>query len=197
MSFRHDFAHRDALIEAAIEEFASVGYGKASINRILERAGMSKGQFYHHFPTKQALYLGLVELMIDRKRAFLTTATLAGGDGDFFDRLRTQLHIGLAFARADPQLERFSRSFLRERGRPIYETVLEQFPLGRGDALGMMVDAALEAGELTEELSAAFVRRAVALVMGRSGELIDADSTREFADGVDELIAFLRRALAR
>ncbi len=196
MSFRSEFAHRESLIAAAIDDFATVGYGKASINRILARAGMSKGQFYHHFPTKQALYLGLVELMVDRKRAFLATAPTVATDGDFFDRLRAQLHMGLAFARADPALERFSRSFLRERGRPIYDAVLGHFPLGRGDALGMMVDAAIDAGELTDELSATFVRRAVAMVMTHSAELVDADSTEAFTAGIDELIAFLRRALA-
>lgn len=197
MSFRADFAHKERLIEAAIDEFVEAGYGKASLNRILARAGVSKGQFYHHFANKQALYLGLVELMIDRKRAFMVSADPPDDGDDFFDRLRAQLQIGLSFARADPRLERFSRSFLRERGRPIHAAVLERFPLGRGDALGAMVDAALAASEFTDELSSAFVRRAVGVVMTHSAELLDAESTTQLEDGLDELIAFLRRALGR
>jgi AcrR family transcriptional regulator len=42
------FEHQDALISEAIEEFAARGYDNASINRILARVGMSKGQFYYH-----------------------------------------------------------------------------------------------------------------------------------------------------
>jgi AcrR family transcriptional regulator len=38
-----------ALLEAAAQEFGARGYDDASINRILERAGVSKGAAYYYF----------------------------------------------------------------------------------------------------------------------------------------------------
>ena len=67
MKFRADFEHRYALTGAALDEFSEHGYDAASVNRILAAAGMSKGQLYHHFANKEALYLALVEWTIDEK----------------------------------------------------------------------------------------------------------------------------------
>ncbi len=57
------------MLDAAIEEFVREGYDKASLNRILVTAGMSKGQFYHHFNGKEGLYFVIVERSLDQKRA--------------------------------------------------------------------------------------------------------------------------------
>ncbi len=43
------------LLEAAMREFAAHGYELASINRILEAAGLSKGSFYYYFDDKADL----------------------------------------------------------------------------------------------------------------------------------------------
>ena len=93
MGFEQDFAHRDQLIEAAIAELDTHGYAKASLNRILTAAGMSKGQFYHHFETKEALYLALVALMIERKREHFARNPIEP-NGDLFDIVRAQLRAG-------------------------------------------------------------------------------------------------------
>lgn len=45
-----------ALVEAAIEVFAEHGLAAAKVSDITERAGVSKGAFYLHFESKEALY---------------------------------------------------------------------------------------------------------------------------------------------
>ena len=57
---------RAALLDAAAETFAAHGYAGASVDRIVRRAGFSKGTFYWHFATKEELFLALVEERIDR-----------------------------------------------------------------------------------------------------------------------------------
>jgi AcrR family transcriptional regulator len=43
---------KDRLLQAAMKEFGTHGYELASINRILEAAGFSKGSFYYYFEDK-------------------------------------------------------------------------------------------------------------------------------------------------
>jgi AcrR family transcriptional regulator len=51
-----DQARRDRLLEAAAEEFAAHGYDRASLNKIIERLGLSKGLFYYYFDDKADLF---------------------------------------------------------------------------------------------------------------------------------------------
>jgi AcrR family transcriptional regulator len=52
---------RAKIMEAAIKLFSKRGYNKASVDEICEEAGTSKGAFYHHFKSKQALFLALLD----------------------------------------------------------------------------------------------------------------------------------------
>lgn len=57
-------AMRNKIIKSAIYEFAQHEYNTASINRICDNAGISKGIIYHYFINKEALYLTCVEICI-------------------------------------------------------------------------------------------------------------------------------------
>ena len=52
---------RSRILEAAIKLFSNHGYNKASVDDICSAAGISKGAFYHHFESKQALFLALLD----------------------------------------------------------------------------------------------------------------------------------------
>jgi AcrR family transcriptional regulator len=52
---------RQRLLAAALIVFARDGYDHSSVNDICAEAGVSKGAFFHHFPTKQALFLELLD----------------------------------------------------------------------------------------------------------------------------------------
>jgi AcrR family transcriptional regulator len=52
---------RARILDAAVKKFAVAGYDAASVDEICTEAGVSKGAFYHHFPTKQAVFLALMQ----------------------------------------------------------------------------------------------------------------------------------------
>lgn len=91
---------RERLLASAARAFARSGYGGASIDEIAEDAGYSKGAFYSNFPSKEAIFLALLEehklQQIAAVRAMLDTSDVAslmqtlggwldgkGDEGDF------------------------------------------------------------------------------------------------------------------
>ena len=55
-----------AILDAAVEEFRASGYDATSMDRIAARAGVSKRTVYNHFPGKDALFLRILETMLER-----------------------------------------------------------------------------------------------------------------------------------
>ena len=52
---------RQRLLTAAAEEFSQHGYAGASIAAIAARAGVGKSTIFHHFESKDTLYLAVIE----------------------------------------------------------------------------------------------------------------------------------------
>ena len=56
---------RTQLINSAIQLFSTQGFNTASVDDICKNAGVSKGAFYHHFESKQALFLALLDVWLN------------------------------------------------------------------------------------------------------------------------------------
>jgi AcrR family transcriptional regulator len=52
---------RAALLRAAGSVFAEQGFHQATLEAVAAAAGVSKGALYHHFPSKEQLFLALLE----------------------------------------------------------------------------------------------------------------------------------------
>ncbi len=59
-----DTERQKRLFESAAEEFAAHGFGGASLNRILEKSGMSKSSLYYYFDDKADLFTTMIERSI-------------------------------------------------------------------------------------------------------------------------------------
>ncbi|MGD8331843.1 MAG: TetR/AcrR family transcriptional regulator [Acidobacteriota bacterium] len=71
---------RSKLLEAGFHEVYEHGFRAASLDSILERAGVTKGALYHHFPNKLALGYAIVEELIGDFMAELLLEPLQGTD---------------------------------------------------------------------------------------------------------------------
>jgi AcrR family transcriptional regulator len=60
---------RSALLQAARQIFADVGYAEANVAEVVARAGSSVGSMYHHFGGKADLFLALHEGYQSRQEA--------------------------------------------------------------------------------------------------------------------------------
>lgn len=54
-------ATRQAILVAAAEIFEQEGYGNTALADIIDRAHVTKGAFYYHFPTKEDLAAAIIE----------------------------------------------------------------------------------------------------------------------------------------
>jgi AcrR family transcriptional regulator len=126
---------RDALIEAAMQEFAHGGLHGTPVDRVARRVGVAQPYVFSLFPTKRDLFIAAVERCFDRTTEMFTEAALAydpqtaepGTDvlsalGErYIERLQTdrtllmlQLH---AYAACDDEV-------IRERVRAAYARLL-------------------------------------------------------------------------
>lgn len=115
-------ASRARLLEAAAEAFARDGLDGANINDISLAAGLAKGTVYNYFPSKEALFLTVIE------EACLLAASgteAAGAQASTRDRLHAAIASDMAWAH---EHEAFARVLVRElfAGKPeLYGRVVE------------------------------------------------------------------------
>ncbi len=68
---RHGDDTRERILAAAEALFAQHGYDATGIAEVCAKAGVTKGGFYHHFPSKQALFLALLHRWLEGVQASL------------------------------------------------------------------------------------------------------------------------------
>jgi TetR/AcrR family fatty acid metabolism transcriptional regulator len=65
---------RDRLLQAALNVFARHGYHGTTVDDIVAASESSKGAFYHYFPSKQGIFLKLLDSLADMVEAAVETA---------------------------------------------------------------------------------------------------------------------------
>lgn len=82
-----EVALKQKILDSAETLFAKLGFEAASVEKILEEAGCSKGCFYHHYKTKHDLLLTLKEHVIERHQDDLIQRYSSVKSDDPFVRL--------------------------------------------------------------------------------------------------------------
>lgn len=70
-----DLGTRERIVSSAVDLFATQGYDATSVAQVIERAGLTKGGFYHHFASKDDLlyevYGDLIARQLEQMDAIL------------------------------------------------------------------------------------------------------------------------------
>jgi AcrR family transcriptional regulator len=80
-------ATRRKILDAAVEVFTEVGFAAADRGAIIERTGMTKGAFYHHFDSMESLAAAIIE-----DGANLVVSELGAMSDSFSPALENILH---------------------------------------------------------------------------------------------------------
>ncbi|GAB6090584.1 TetR/AcrR family transcriptional regulator [Spirochaeta dissipatitropha] len=97
---------RNRILQASIREFAVHGYAKASTNSIMGEAGMAKGLLFHHFSSKQKLYLACLQNVLAETQEQVDLF-LQDMPDDLFERLAAFLKWKQQLAAREPLIFRF------------------------------------------------------------------------------------------
>jgi len=54
-------AARERILETAVDLFSRQGYRATGVNEVIDKSGVAKATFYHHFPTKADLCLAYLQ----------------------------------------------------------------------------------------------------------------------------------------
>jgi AcrR family transcriptional regulator len=127
-------------MDAAQALFVAKGVGATSIDEIVSVAGVSKGGFYHHFASKDALLTALQDRFIDDFVADVVASQLAVPGADWRARLEAWLAAAVAtfFERLpvhDVVFHEFAPVDRREMNQNRLVDLLEEF-LTAGTAAG-------------------------------------------------------------
>ena len=135
------------ILDAAVRRFAISGYNAASVDDICAEAGVSKGAFYHHFPSKQAIFLALLEgwlKTIDQSLEGLRAASVP----ETFVRMTGLLPA--VFAAADSQLPLMLEFWLQaSRDETIWQATIAPYRHYR-DHFSQLIRDGIAEGTLKE-----------------------------------------------
>lgn len=115
---------KSKIIEACIAEFGEFGYEKSSTDRIIKRAGISKGGLYEYISTKEELFLFIVEYTYKELYGYLERRIREKGISlpeDILERVR--LVSGLAI---DFYLDHPRYVYLIVKTYQLYDEVMEK-----------------------------------------------------------------------
>ena len=68
---------RQKILSSATRLFSLNGYDCTGVAEICDAAGVSKGAFYHHFPSKQDVFLNILNAWLDQLSSQMQNARLA------------------------------------------------------------------------------------------------------------------------
>jgi len=161
---------RERITDLAVEEFGRHTYHRASLSRIVERAGIAKGSMYQYFVDKFDLYAYVMEVVADIKLLYIEEALAALGPGaDVYQRLRAAIRAGLQMGRENPHLLSVGYNLMRETDPSIMERLMERLEHKRDIIIDWFVEA-VRRGQMAAGVSPATAQYAFTAIWVQVGQ---------------------------
>lgn len=189
-----------AILGAALEEFASHGFNDASLNRIIDAAGISKGSMYYYYDGKEDLYahVGRVELgrLFDGAGPFpVPTAR----EPDAFWATLTEYYLRIMGALASsPKAAALARGWIAASASPALQQAQKEMEAALMPWFGQALSAGQRARAVRKDVPAGLLI-AVVFGMGQAMDMwlmtqeLDKKTLRKL---VPVFIGMIRKALS-
>ena len=188
------------IINSAMEEFSKNTYNKASTNRIVENAGISKGSLFNYFKSKEKLFEAL-EIFSIKEISNAIVEKLNWKEPDLLKRIKEIVMIKLDVCRKYPYLIGFSKRMNANKSIDELKEIYEEYvPNIYGKVYYKNIDFTLfkkdiEINEAMNILIWTFEKMGENYLNRiRGGEEINID---DISDEVDRYIKVLRKGFYR
>ncbi|MDD3920896.1 MAG: TetR/AcrR family transcriptional regulator [Eubacteriales bacterium] len=141
---------RGRIIHAAVREFAACGFQNANVNRIAEAADISVGSLYKYFPTKDDLFLCIVEA--SSQRLSVEIESILRSDCAFLTKVESLVRLALRYSREDPELIKLYSVFTSEGNSELAVTLSRQLESISANAYRTLIAEAQEKGEIRRDI---------------------------------------------
>jgi AcrR family transcriptional regulator len=135
------------ILAAAQTLFLSQNYADVTMTEIAETAGVTKGALYHHFPSKEALYLAMMHADLQEKKELFRSAVESPGACRV--RLRKLVETFLQQPREKRELIKLVRRDINIFRNPIRDRLVRAYQA----ALPEQVEVILRDGIRSKELA--------------------------------------------
>jgi AcrR family transcriptional regulator len=186
---RHLAQTRADILEATEQVVAEFGYAGSRIEEICSRAGVSRGAFYHHFASKEAAIVALLERGVVRLVERMQELEGLAGD-DPARMVALGIAVILRFVEAEGPVSR--AYFIDMLGVPEAQGLRERIDLGFEARMRLNLEPLFASGQLDSSNPRATVRA----VMGMAKETAVAWMQNRVADIDSALREVVRMALA-
>jgi AcrR family transcriptional regulator len=151
------------ILDAAVRRFAISGYNAASVDDICGEAGISKGAFYHHFPSKQAIFLALLGGWLKMIDGSLDSLRRPSAPETFVHMTRL---LPAIFAAADDRLPMFLEFWMQaSRDEKVWEATIAPYRHYR-EYFAKIIEDGIAEGSLNEVNPEAAAQVVLSLAIG-------------------------------
>lgn len=185
---------RDKLLEAAVKLIRMNGFGATSVDQLCAEAGVTKGAFFHHFVSKEALGVAAADYWSQSTGAFFAAAPFHHRPRAI-DRVLGYLDLRIAL------LEGPAQSFSCVAGTMVQETFLSSEAIrfacaasigGNADALEPDIALAMAEAGVSGTTAASLARHVQTVIQG-AFILAKADGESQAAVTARDALEHLRR----
>ena len=159
------------ILRAALDEFAAHGFHDASLNRVIEAAGISKGSMYYYFDGKEDLYTHVAQTELER--LFVDVGPLAMPDeadpDTFWSALADYYFRLMAALTSSPQLAALIRGWVAAAQSPALQQAQQEMEQASVPWLEQTLAAGQRLGAVRSDLPSALL---IAVVLGM-GQAMD------------------------
>jgi AcrR family transcriptional regulator len=189
------------IIKAATEEFAVYPYLKTSINRIIEKADISKGSFYQYFNNKKDLYKYIIEQASEEKIKFLNNRMKDYQDYNFFKMLRKLFIVSIQFKNEYPLYSEIGDRLLNGGNDALKEEIYSESKPKSHDFFKSILKKAVKRGEIDSEVDIEFTAFMLTdfsiSIVNYYFENHNPDNVDEIMDYVDKMLYIMKNGIAK
>ncbi len=155
------------IIDASVSEFANNGFKNASVNKIVEKAGISKGSLFNYFKSKNLLFDHIYQIALREVKSYLAKVRDESANDDFFTRFSNIINAGIVFINKHPRLAKIYFRLLNSNDSPHGKEIIQNLHSEAIRYLTEFVEKGIEREELRSELNPSTVAFLMESILNR------------------------------